>query len=476
MAKTTKTYNETSRVIPADVKPPSAPEIEAAVLGAMLIEKEAVPKAIEMLKTKESFYLRQHQMIFDAMISLFEANEPIDTVTLYEELKKRNQVEEVGGAVYLSKLSQNISSAANVEFHAKIIVEKQILRGLISSSHQIAQAAYEGNLDAFEILDDAERKIFDITESHLQRSFQGMDRAVRDALEYIEAIHSQKDRKFSVPTGFYELDELLGGFQKSDLIIVAARPSMGKTAFALTLARNAAIDHGVPIGIFSLEMATMQLIIRMLCAEGRLNAHLVRTGKLPSEEGVKLSKNAHKLINAPLYVDDSPSQTVLEIRAKARRLKAEKNIGMIIIDYLQLMQGPPKAESREREISHISRSLKALAKELNIPVIALAQLNRAVEARTDKRPQLSDLRESGSIEQDADVVIFLNRPEYYGLDKDENGESNEGVAEIIIGKQRNGPTGTVKLAFIKEYARFENLAHARQLAEYTSAPVNEDII
>ena len=346
-------------------------------------------------------------MIFEAMISLFEANEPIDTVTLYEELKKRNQVEEVGGAVYLSKLSQNISSAANVEFHAKIIIEKQILRGLISSSHQIAQAAYEGNLDAFEILDDAERKIFEITESHLQRSFQGMDRAVRDALEYIEAIHSQKERKFSVPTGFYELDELLGGFQKSDLIIVAARPSMGKTAFALTLARNAAIDHNVPIGIFSLEMATMQLIIRMLCAEGRLNAHLVRTGKLPSEEGVKLSKNAHKLINAPLYVDDSPSQTVLEIRAKARRLKAEKDIGMIIIDYLQLMQGPPKAESREREISHISRSLKALAKELNIPVIALAQLNRAVEARTDKRPQLSDLRESGSIEQDADVVIFL---------------------------------------------------------------------
>ena len=475
MAKTKKTNNTPTQVIPADVKPPAAPEIEASILGAMMIEKEAVPKAIELL-TPQSFYLKEHRLIFETMQSLFEAGEPIDTVTVYEELKKRNQVEEIGGAVYLSKLSQNISSAANVEFHAKIIVEKQILRGLISSSHQIAQAAYEGNLDAFEILDDAERKIFDITESHLQRSFQGMDRAVRDALEYIEAIHSQKDRKFSVPTGFYELDELLGGFQKSDLIIVAARPSMGKTAFALTLARNAAIDHGVPIGIFSLEMATMQLIIRMLCAEGRLNAHLVRTGKLPSEEGVKLSKNAHKLINAPLYVDDSPSQTVLEIRAKARRLKAEKNIGMIIIDYLQLMQGPPKAESREREISHISRSLKALAKELNIPVIALAQLNRAVEARTDKRPQLSDLRESGSIEQDADVVIFLNRPEYYGLDKDENGESNEGVAEIIIGKQRNGPTGTVKLAFIKEYARFENLAHARQIAEYTSAPVNEDII
>jgi replicative DNA helicase len=303
-----------------------------------------------------------------------------------------------------------------------------------------------------------------------------MDRAVRDALEYIEAIHSKSNIKFSVPTGFYELDELLGGFQKSDLIIIAARPSMGKTALALTLARNAAIDHKIPVGIFSLEMSTMQLIIRMLCAEGRLNAHLVRTGKLPHEEGVKLSKNAHKLIDAPVFVDDTPAQSVLEIRAKARRLKAEKNIGMIIIDYLQLMQGPAKSESREREISHISRSLKSLAKELNIPVIALAQMNRAVEARTDKRPQLSDLRESGSIEQDADVVTFLYRPEYYGIKQDQDGNSLEGVAEIIVGKQRNGPTGEVRLAFIKEYARFENLAHARQLEEYSIVPTDEDII
>jgi replicative DNA helicase len=252
---------------------------------------------------------------------------------------------------------------------------------------------------------------------------------------------------------------------------------MGKTAFALTLARNAAVDHDIPVGIFSLEMSTMQLIIRLLCAEGKLNAHLVRTGKLPHSEGVKLSKNAHKLIEAPIYVDDSPAQTVLEIRAKSRRLKVEKNVGMIIIDYLQLMQGHAKAESREREISHISRSLKSLAKELNIPVIALSQLNRAVETRTEKRPQLSDLRESGSIEQDADVVIFLNRPEYYGMEKDpETSESLEGVAEVIVGKQRNGPTGKVKLAFIKEYARFENLAHARQIEEYASIPEDEDII
>jgi replicative DNA helicase len=410
------------------------------------------------------------------MISLFDSGEPIDVVTLYEELKKREQLEEIGGAVYLSKLSQNISSAANIEYHAKIILEKQILRGLITSAHQIAQAAYEGTEDAFDILDEAERKIFEITETHLKKSFQGMDRAVRDALEYIEAIHSNTKQKFSVPTGFYELDELLGGFQKSDLIIIAARPSMGKTALALTLARNAAIDHKVPVGIFSLEMSTMQLIIRMLCAEGRLNAHLVRTGKLPNEEGVKLSKNAHKLIESPVYVDDSPAQTVLEIRAKARRLKSEKNIGLIIIDYLQLMQGPANSESREREISHISRSLKSLAKELNIPVIALAQLNRAVETRTDKRPQLSDLRESGSIEQDADVVLLLNRPEYYNIKNfADDGSSTDGIAEVIIGKQRNGPIGEVRLAFIKEYARFENLAHAKQIEEYTALPSNEDV-
>ena len=459
----------------AGMKPPAAPEIEASVLGAMMIEKEAVPKALELLKP-ESFYLTSHRLIYEAMLSLFESSEPIDTVTLYEELKKREQIDEVGGAVYLSQLSQNISSAANIEYHAKIILEKQILRGLITSSHEIAKAAYEGTNDAFDILDQAERKIFEITESHLTQSYQGMDRAVRDALEYIEAIHSQTQQKFSVPTGFYELDEILGGFQKSDLAIVAARPSMGKTAFALTIARNAAVDHDIPVGIFSLEMSTMQLIIRLLCAEGKLNAHLVRTGKLPHAEGVKLSKNAHKLIEAPIYVDDSPAQTVLEIRAKARRLKVEKNVGMIIIDYLQLMQGHAKAESREREISHISRSLKSLAKELNIPVIALSQLNRAVESRTDKRPQLSDLRESGSIEQDADVVIFLNRPEYYGIEKDANGESLEGVAEVIVGKQRNGPTGSVKLAFIKEYARFENLAHARQIEEYASIPEDEDII
>lgn len=476
MAKKKPEPVDLDKIIPAERKPPAVPEIEASVLGAMMLEKEAVPKAIELLNTN-SFYLKQHQLIYDAVVSLFDSGEPIDTVTVYEELKKRGQTEAAGGAVYLSRLTQNLSSAANIEYHAKIIVEKEILRGLIRSSLEIASSAYEGADDAFDLLDNAESKIFQITESHLKKSYTEMDRAVRDALEYIEAIHSQSTKQFAVPTGFYELDEMLGGFQRSDLVIVAARPSMGKTAFALSVARNAAVDHKVPIAVFSLEMSTMQLVIRMLCAEGRLNAHLVRTGKLPSQEGVKLSKNAHKLIESPIYIDDTPAQTVLEIRAKARRLKSEKNIGMIVIDYLQLMQGPANSESREREISHISRSLKSLAKELSIPVIALAQLNRAVESRTDKRPQLSDLRESGSIEQDADVVIFLNRPEYYGIMKDENGDSNEGIAEIIIGKQRNGPTGTVRLAFVKEYARFENLAHARQIEQYAAAAQpDEDFI
>lgn len=476
MAKSRTKENNVPAVIPADVKPPAVPEIEAAVLGAMLIEKNSVSKAVELLKP-ESFYHRPHVLIYEAMLHLFDIGEAIDTVTVYEELKKRDQLELAGGAVYLSKLSQNISSAANIEFHAKIIVEKEILRGLISSAHDIARSAYEGSEDAFDILDNAEKKIFEITESHLKRTFVGMDRAVREALEYFESIHSNTKKDFAVPTGFYKLDELLGGFQKSDLVIIAARPSMGKTAFALNLARNAAIDHKVPVAVFSLEMATIQLVIRMLCAEGRINAHLVRTGKLPPDEGVKLSRNAHKLIESPIYIDDTPAQSILEIRAKSRRLKAEKDIGLIIIDYLQLMQGPAKVESREREISHISRSLKALAKELKIPVIALAQLNRAVEESKDKRPQLSNLRESGSIEQDADVVLFLNRPEYYGIKNfSDDGSSTEGVAEVIIGKQRNGPVGEIRLAFIKEYARFENLERIRQIEEYSIVPTSEDII
>ncbi len=458
----------------ASKQPPSAVDVEMAVLGAMMLEKSAIPKAIEILKPKY-FYQKKHQIIFEAMQSLFSSDEPIDTISLYEELRQAEQLEASGGAAYLSKLAQDISSAANIEYHSRVILEKWILRELISTSFEIANSAYEGNEDVFDLMDAAEQKIFRITEESLKESYKSMDKAVKEAIEYIEAIHSKAFASFSVPSGYTALDELLGGFQKSDLIIVAARPSMGKTAFALSAARNSAVEYKVPIAIFSLEMATIQLVTRLISAEAKINAHSIRTGRFKASDGSKISRTAHHLSQAPIYIDDTPAQSVLEIRAKARRLKAEKNIGMVIIDYLQLMTAGSRFDSREREISTISRSLKALAKELNIPVVALSQLNRAVESRSDKRPMLSDLRESGSIEQDADVVIFLYRPEVYGITTDHDGNSVEGIADIIIGKQRNGPIGEVKLKFIKEYARFENLdIFHDQIPQETLPEANND--
>jgi replicative DNA helicase len=463
--KNGKSRPDIEKLRSASMQPPSAVEVEMNVLGAMLIDNEAVPKAMEILKA-DSFYDKRNRTVFEAVTSLYEANEPVDTVSIYEELKKAGKTEEAGGAAYLSKLTQDIASAANIDYHARVVKEKWILRQLISSTMEIAHSAYEGSEDVFDLLDAAEAKIFQISEEGIKESFKSMDKAVKEALELIEAIHSKNISTFSVPSGFFELDDLLGGFQKSDLIIIAARPSMGKTAFVMSAARNAAIDHEVPVAVFSLEMATIQLATRLISAEARINAHNVRTGKFKAEEGAKISRTVHKLSKAPIYIDDTPSISILELRAKARRLKNEKNIGLIVIDYLQLVMPSFNMESREREISTISRSLKALAKELNVPVIALSQLNRQVESRTDKKPMLSDLRESGSIEQDADVVLFLYRPEVYGITQyqggDMQGESTEGVAEVIIGKQRNGPIGEVKLRFIKDYARFENLDRFRQ--------------
>ncbi len=454
----------------ASKQPPQAVEVERNVLGAMMLDTHAVPKAIEIL-APEYFYDKKNALIFSAMTRLFEANEPIDTVSLYEELRKSGNLEKVGGPAYISQLAQDISSAANVEYHSRIVLEKWILRELIATSMEIATQAYQGTEDVFDLMDKAESRIFNITEESFKESYKSMDKAVKEAIEHIEAIHSRQIASFSVPSGFYALDDMLGGFQKSDLIIVAARPSMGKTAFALSAARNAAVEHKVPIAIFSLEMATIQLVTRLISAEARINAHQIRTGKFKAADGQKISRTAHKLSEAPIYIDDTPALSVLELRAKARRLKAEKNIGMIMIDYLQLMSAGTHFESREREISVISRSLKALAKELNIPVIALSQLNRAVEQRNDKRPMLSDLRESGSIEQDADVVLFLYRPEAYGITADNDGNSTEGMAEVIVGKQRNGPVGDVKLRFIKDYARYENLELFRN--ELPPAPTEE---
>jgi replicative DNA helicase len=436
--------------------PPQATDIEMAVLGAMLIEKEAISKTVEILD-ESSFYKPAHQEIFKAMIGLFEKNEAVDSITIVEELRRRGKLDSVGGPVYIAELTMRVTSAANVEYHAKIVLEKALLRSLISASTEVSGRAFNETEDALDLLDEAEQKIFQISEKRLKRSFVSMRDALFTTMEKLESIHGKHSGVTGVPSGFSTVDNLTGGFQQSDLVIVAGRPSMGKTAFVLSVARNAAIDHNVPVGFFSLEMSAQQLVLRLICAEARVDAHSVRTGRLPEDQWRQLSTRIGKLHSAKIFIDDTPALGILELRAKARRLKVEHNIGMVVLDYLQLMQGPKSAQSREQEISMISRSLKALAKELNIPVIALSQLNRAVEARGDKRPMLADLRESGAIEQDADVVLFIHRPEKYGIAM-EGDRPTEGVAEIIIGKQRNGPTGDVQLSFIKEYARFENLA------------------
>ncbi len=436
--------------------PPQAQDVEMAVLGAMLLEKEAIARTLEIID-ETAFYKPAHQTIFKALISLFEKNEAADSITVVEELRRMGELDKVGGPLYISDLTMRVTSAGNVEYHAKIVLEKALLRNLISASSEITSRAFNEHDDALDLLDEAENKIFQISEKRMKKSFVPMKEAMFSTMEMLESIHGKHSGVTGVPTGFTALDNMTGGFQQSDLIIVAARPSMGKTAFVLSLARNAAVDHSKPIGFFSLEMSSQQLVMRLICAEARVDAHSVRTGRLPEDQWRQLSTRIGKLYNAKIFIDDTPALSILELRAKARRLKAEHDISMIVIDYLQLMQGPKNAQSREQEISQISRSLKALAKEINIPVIALSQLNRAVEASTDKRPTLANLRESGAIEQDADVVLFIHRPEKYGLTKDD-GSSAEGIAEIIIGKQRNGPVGEVELAFINQYARFENLA------------------
>ncbi len=451
--------------------PPQAVDIEEQILGAMLLEKEAISKAIEVLDDGD-FHSERNRKIFAAVLSLFDRSEPADIVTVAEELRRRSELDSVGGESYLVELTLKVTSGANVEYHSRIVLEKALLRSLIQESSRISARAYGGTEDAFDLLDQAEQAIFKISERRLKRSFVSMDKAVHDTLEMLEKIHGTHEGVTGVPTGFRDLDTLTGGWQKSDLIIIAGRPSSGKTAFALSLASNAALHRSkpAPVGIFSLEMSTQQLIMRLLCAEARVDAHLVRTGRLPEDDWKRLSLGAGRLARANLFVDDTASLGILELRAKARRLRAEHNIGMVIVDYMQLMQGPKNAENREKEISAISRSLKALAKELDIPVVALSQLSRAVEGRTDKRPILSDLRESGAIEQDADVVAFVHRQEMYADPNASDFQEVQGLAEIIVGKQRNGPIGNVRLAFVNRYARFENLAAAGFERQLPPAP------
>ncbi|HTP79729.1 MAG TPA: replicative DNA helicase [Bacteroidota bacterium] len=434
--------------------PPQAVEIEMAVLGAMLLDKEAIAKAVEVIDDR-AFYKPAHQSIFQAMTGLFERSEPVDLITLAEELRRRGELEKIGGEYYLTELTSKVSSGANVEFHAHIVLEKALMRQLIGTASAVMTRAYSETEDALGLLDEAEQMVFEVSEQRMKKSFVSMNTAVHKTMDLLQSIHGKHSGVTGVPSGFTDLDNLTGGFQSSDLIIVAGRPSQGKTALVLSIARNASVLHDETVGIFSLEMSSQQLVMRLMCAEARVDAHKVRTGRLPEDEWKKLSMSVGRLYKAKIFIDDTPALSILELRAKARRLKAEHNVGIIIVDYLQLMQGPRNAPSREQEISSISRSLKALAKEINIPVIALSQLNRALEARNDKRPALADLRESGAIEQDADVVLFVHRPEMYGI-QEQDGKSTEGMAEIIIGKQRNGPTDSVTLQFIRQYARFES--------------------
>jgi replicative DNA helicase len=428
-------------------------EAERAVLGAVLLDGEAIHKVLDYVKP-DSFYREANRKVFEAMLSLYERNEAIDLVTIADEMKRLGSLESAGGRLYLSSLLDEVATSANVGYHAGLVLEKAMLRHMIRVGTDIAQRGYEAADDVKELLDRAEQSIFEVSESQITRGFIPIKDVVKPVFADAQAMAAGERIHVAVQSGFTELDSLLSGFHRGELVIVAGRPSMGKTAFCLNIAQNIAIDEKKPVGVFSLEMSKEQLVHRLLCAEARVDSHALRNGFVAQRDWPNLTTAASLLSNAPIYIDDSPSLTILEIRSRARRLHREIGLAMVIIDYLQLAHSTGRAESRQQEISQISRSLKALAKELNIPVVALSQLSRAVENRPgSRRPVLSDLRESGAIEQDADVVLFLYRPEVY-----EKIPENDGKAEVIIGKQRNGPLGTVNLTFIKNYTRFENLS------------------
>ncbi|HEV8663522.1 MAG TPA: replicative DNA helicase [Candidatus Methylomirabilis sp.] len=445
--------------------PPQNLEAEVAVLGAILQESDALLKAIDALRP-DHFYRDAHRRIFNAALTLFGRSEPVDLVTLTDELRRRNELEAVGGAAALAALLEAVPTAANVTYHARIVRDKALLRQLIGTATELVGMGYEDAESVDEVLDLAEKRIFEISEDKVSRAFIPVKDILKGTFEHIERLYERQAHITGVPTGFGRLDELTSGLQPADLIIVAGRPSMGKTSFALNVAANAAkVEPSTSVAVFSLEMAKEQLVQRMLCTEARVDSHRLRTGKLGPRDWPELTKAAGRLSEMPIYIDDTPAITILEIRAKARRLKAEGQLGLIIVDYLQLIRGRGRVESRQQEISEISRSLKALAKEVNVPVMALSQLSRAVESRTPPRPQLSDLRESGAIEQDADVVAFLYRKGFYQAQErarksevaglGEELDEEDRTTEVIISKQRNGPTGSVPLTFLREYTRFE---------------------
>ncbi len=450
-----------SRILPSsdtsrEKMPPQNLEAEVAVLGSMLIEEEAISQAIEVL-TVDHFYKDEHKKIFQGMINLFNENKAIDLVTLTERLNHDGALNDAGGPSYLAYLTTAVPTAANVMYYARIVKEKFILRHLINNATQIVTDCYDTTEDVEGLLDRAEKAIFDIASKKFSGGIVPIKEIVRNQIETIDRLYQRKEHVTGIPTGYHEFDTQTAGLQPSDLVILAARPSMGKSAFMTCIAEHVGMIAKMPVAIFSLEMSKEQLIQRMLCSRARVDAHKVRTGFLAQADWPALTSAAAKLSEAPIYIDDTAGLSVIELKAKARRLKSQFGIKIIFVDYLQLMQAAQPGESRQQEISEISRSLKGLARELNVPVIAVSQLSRAVESRTDHRPQLSDLRESGAIEQDADVVVLLLREEYYNPT-----EENRGKAEIIIAKQRNGPVGSVFLSFVREYTRFENAELVRR--------------
>ena len=435
--------------------PPQNIEAEQAVLGTVLIQDKALLKVIDLLQPGD-FYRDAHKTIYAAMMALFDKHEPHDLITVTGLLSDQNKLEDVGGAAYLASLTDIIPFTGTLVHHARIIRKKSILRRLIQTSTEVAARCYDAQDDIDTLVDEAEKTIFEIAHSKKGEGFQPMSSVVPKAFDRINRLFAKQEHITGVATGYDELDRITAGLQPAEMIILAARPSMGKTALAMNIVQHAAMIGKVPVAVFSLEMSVESLALRMLCSLGPIDSQRIRTGRLIDSDWPKLTRATGMLSEAPIYIDDTPGLTVLEMRAKARRLKSEQDLGLIVVDYLQLMQGKSSSENRAQEISDISRSLKAMAKELNVPVLALSQLNRSLENRTDKRPQLADLRESGAIEQDADVIMFIYRDEVYNRAE---GNPNRGLAEIIVGKQRNGPTGVIKLSFLGEYTRFENYSN-----------------
>ena len=437
--------------------PPQAIDMEEAVLGAIMLEKEAVITVLDILKP-ESFYKEAHQKIFKAITDLSAREYPVDLYTVTDDLRSHNELDSVGGPVYLTQLTSKVVSAANVDYHARIVAQKYIQRELIRVSTEIQSRSFDDSYDVTELLDFSENALFQIAEGNIKREVAPINVVIKEAIHEIEEAGKREDALVGIPSGFTKLDRLTSGWQKAELVIIAARPSMGKTAFALSMARNIAVEHGKGVAIFSCEMSAVQLVNRLIVAETDIPGDKIKNGRLNEDEWKQLDARIKKLVMAPIYIDDTPAISIFELRAKCRRLMAQRKLDIVVVDYLQLMSGPENAGSREQEVSMISRSLKSIAKELNVPILALSQLNRSVEMRGgSKRPLLSDLRESGAIEQDADMVVFIHRQEKFGLPTFEDGSSTKGIAEIILAKNRNGPVDDVRLKFREEKAQFVDI-------------------